>query len=186
MKDRSETDRGLNFRWLMRMAIRDSRKNKSRLLLFISSIVLGIAAMVAISSFRDNLTKDIDRQAAARMGADLVIDSRKEWSDSSLQIIDSLKGLSIQYAEEKNFVSMVLFKKSGGNRLVQIRGLTGEYPFYGEIITVPQNAASLFQTKNSVLVDKTLMLQYDARVGDSVQIGNSTFQIEGELIQAPG
>src|SRR5690606_13046589 len=108
--------------------------------LFISSIVLGIAAMVAISSFRDNLTMDIDRQAAALIGADLVIDSRKAWSDSSQQLIDSLKGLSIQHAEEKNFVSMVLFVKNGGNRLVQIRGLTGEYPFYGEIKTDPQNA----------------------------------------------
>ncbi len=186
MKDKSDANTGLNFRWLMRMAIRDSRKNKSRLLLFISSIVLGIAAMVAVSSFRDNLTKDIDRQAAALIGADLVIDSRKDWSDSSLKVIDSLKDLSVQYAEEKNFVSMAFFKKSGGSRLVQIRGLTGEYPFYGEIKTVPENATNLFQKKNSVLVDKTLMLQFDAQVGDSVQIGNSTFRIEGELIQAPG
>src|SRR5690554_2806952 len=122
MENRSESDKGLNLRWLMKMAVRDSRKNKSRLLLFISSIILGIAAIVAISSFRDNLTKDIDRQAAALIGADLVIDSRKAWSDTSLQLIDSLKELSIQYAEEKNFVSMVLFVKSGGNRLVQIRG----------------------------------------------------------------
>lgn len=186
MKDSSASGTGLNFRWLMRMAIRDGRKNISRLLLFISSIVLGIAAIVAISSFRDNLTKDIDRQAATLIGADLVIDSRKAWSDSSLKLIDSLKGLSIQYAEEKNFVSMVLFVKNGGNRLVQIRGLGGEYPFYGEIKTNPQNAGNIFQKNKSVLVDKTLMLQFDAQVGDSVQIGNATFRIEGELIQAPG
>lgn len=186
MKRSSATDTGLNFRWLLKMAIRDSRKNKSRLLLFISSIVLGIAAIVAISSFRDNLTKDIDRQAAALIGADLVIDSRKALSDSAQQLIDSLKEGSIQHAEEKNFVSMVLFEKSGGSRLVQIRGLTGEYPFYGEITTVPQNAANLFQRRNSVLVDKTLMLQFDAQVGDAVQIGNATFRIEGELIQTPG
>lgn len=186
MENRSASDTGLNFRWLVRMAVRDSRKNKSKLLLFISSIVLGIASMVAISSFRDNLTKDIDRQAAALIGADLVIESRKSWSDSSQQIIDSLKSLSTRHAEEKNFVSMVLFSKSGGNRLVQIRGLTGEYPFYGEIQTFPRNAANLYQKNNSVLVDKTLMLQFDAQVGDSVQIGSSTFRIEGELIQAPG
>jgi putative ABC transport system permease protein len=186
MRNRSVSDKGLNFPWLMKMAVRDSRKNKSRLLLFISSIVLGIASIVAISSFRDNLTKDIDRQAAALIGADLVIDSRKPLSDSSQQLIDSLKALSIQYAEEKDFVSMVLFVKSGGSRLVQIRGLTGEYPFYGEIKTYPQNAGNIFRKKNSVLVDKTLMLQFDAQVGDSVQIGNAMFRIEGELIQAPG
>src|SRR5690554_611643 len=122
MENKSASDTGLNLRWLMKMAVRDSRKNKSRLLLFISSITLGIAAIVAISSFRDNLTADIDRQAAALIGADLVIDSRKAWADTTAQLIDSLQGLSTRYAEENNFVSMVLFTKNGGNRLVQIRG----------------------------------------------------------------
>ena len=42
--------RGLNFSWLLKMAWRDSRRNRSRLLLFVSSIILGIAAMVAIYS----------------------------------------------------------------------------------------------------------------------------------------
>ena len=96
MKDRAAKDTGLNLRWLIKMAVRDSRKNKSRLLLFISSIVLGIAAIVAISSFRDNLTKDIDRQAAELIGADLVIDSRQALSDSSRHVTDPRKGLITQ------------------------------------------------------------------------------------------
>ena len=41
---------GLNISWLFIMAWRDSRRNRSRLILFISSIILGIAAMVAIYS----------------------------------------------------------------------------------------------------------------------------------------
>lgn len=186
MRDKSVNKTGLNFPWLLKMALRDSRKNKSRLFLFISSIVLGIAAMVAISSFRDNLTKDIDRQAASLIGADLVIDSRKALSDSSQQLIDSLKSLSIRYAEEKNFVSMVYFEKTGGSRLVQIRGISGEYPFYGKIETLPQQAAAQYLQENSVLVDKTLMLQFNAEVGDTVRIGNSKFKIGGESVQAPG
>lgn len=111
MKGKKVSKSSLNFPWLIKMALRDSRKNKSRLFLFISSIVLGIAAMVAISSFRDNLMRDIDRQAASLIGADLVLDSRKVLSDSSRKLIDSLKDLSVQFAEEKNFVSMVYFEK---------------------------------------------------------------------------
>jgi putative ABC transport system permease protein len=38
----------LRFRWLLQMAWRDSRRSRSRLFLFISSIILGIAALVAI------------------------------------------------------------------------------------------------------------------------------------------
>src|SRR5690606_35072376 len=35
-------------------------------------------------------------------------------------------------------------------------------------------------------VDKTLMLQFDAEVGDSVKVGEVTFEIAGRLEQAPG
>jgi putative ABC transport system permease protein len=71
---------GLNIPWLFIMAWRDSRRNRSRLLLFISSIILGIAAMVAIYSLGDNMSDEIDRQAAALLGADLEISSNKEMS----------------------------------------------------------------------------------------------------------
>jgi len=45
----------MNLSWLLNMAWRDSRKNRGRLILFISSIIIGIAALVAINSFSENL-----------------------------------------------------------------------------------------------------------------------------------
>ncbi|MET0570266.1 MAG: ABC transporter permease, partial [Pedobacter agri] len=80
----------ISFLWLFKMAWRDSRKNRSRLLLFISSIVLGIAALVAVYSFKDNLQRDIDAQAKELTGADLVLDSRKGVSKAMQKVIDSL------------------------------------------------------------------------------------------------
>jgi putative ABC transport system permease protein len=64
-----------DFAWILKMALRDFRKNLSRLLLFVSSIVVGIAALVAISSFGENLVKDIDNQAKELLGADLVLEN---------------------------------------------------------------------------------------------------------------
>ncbi len=72
----------LNIPWLLKMAWRDSRRNRSRLMLFISSIMLGIAALVAIYSLRDNMRQEIDKQAASLLGADLEISSNKQPSDS--------------------------------------------------------------------------------------------------------
>ncbi|HEV3251173.1 MAG TPA: ABC transporter permease, partial [Puia sp.] len=67
----------LNISWLIKMALRDSRRNWSRLFLFISSIILGIAALVAIFSLGENAQKDIDRQAKSLVGADLAIESNR-------------------------------------------------------------------------------------------------------------
>lgn len=176
----------MNFGWLIKMAYRDSRKNRSRLLLFISSVVLGIASMVAIASFGENLRKDIDGQAAELIGADLVIDSRKALSDSGARLIDSIADLSVETAREENFVSMALFQKNGGNRLVQVRALEGNFPFYGTLKTLPSQAARSFGDRKEVLVDKTLMLQFNAIVGDTVLLGTEKFTISGSLEGAPG
>ena len=67
----------LDIPWLLTMAWRDSRRNRSRLLLFMSSIVLGIAALVAIFSLDDHVRNDINNQAKALLGSDLVIESNK-------------------------------------------------------------------------------------------------------------
>jgi putative ABC transport system permease protein len=177
---------GINPLWLFKMAWRDSRKNRSRLFLFISSMVLGIAALVAIYAVGDNLNHDIDTQAATLIGADLNLHSNKEPGKPTQKLIDSLKAKSTGYAEEQSFASMVLFLKGQGTRLVQIRAIAGGYPFYGQIECTPQSAAETFKTEKDVLVDHTLMLQYKAKVGDSVQIGNLNFRIAGALDKAPG
>lgn len=176
----------LNISWLFLMAWRDSRKNKARLFLFISSMILGIAALVAIYGIGDNLTKDIDRQAATLIGADLDVRTSKSPDAAARKFTDSLRKQADAYSEEQSFPSMILFMKGGGTRLVQIRALSGNFPFYGDIETTPKSAAKTFRDKQDVLVDKTLMLQYQAKVGDSVQIGKVNFRIAGILNQAPG
>lgn len=173
----------IGFSWLLTMAWRDSRKNRSRLFLFISSIVLGIAALVAVYSFKDNLQRDIDQQAKELTGADLIIESRKIIADTTLK---SIEKLGDDQAQERTFASMVYFIKNGGSRLIQIKALAGKYPFYGNIETSPLAAAKSFQEGRNALVDQTLMLQYNAKVGDSIKIGDLNFKITGKLEKAPG
>ena len=173
----------LNLKWLILMAWRDSRRNRSRLLLFISSIILGIAALVAIYSLGDNLKKDIDTQAAGLIGADLEISANKAVEPSMKSLLDSLGD---RKSEELSFASMVYFPKSGGTRLVQIRALKGGFPYYGALETTPASAGKSFKTQKAALVDKTLMLQYNAEVGDSVTVGKLSFVIAGVLLKAPG
>jgi len=169
--------------WLFKMAWRDARRRPSRLLLFISSIILGIAALVAIYSLGDNLKQDIDNQAASLLGADLAISNNRPVSAKAGVLLDSLGD---ERAREQSFASMILFPESGGTRLVQVKALEGNYPWYGRIETSPLDAGKNFRTGKFALVDKTLMLQFNAKNGDSVRIGNLSFLIKGTLEKAPG
>ncbi len=163
------------------MAFRDFRKNISQLLLFISSIVIGIAALVAISSFGDNLRKDIDRQGKELLGADLSLENNQPLGDQDLD------SLAMHVAEEINFASMVSFPATGESRLTQVRALEGDFPFYGKLETLPVEAEGTFRNSGrKALVEKSLMALFDAKVGDSVKVGEVTFVIEGELQRVPG
>ena len=165
------------------MAWRDAKASYKRLSLFMASIVLGIGAVVSIQSFGENLKSNIELQSKALMGADFIIDSRHAPNERVQGIIDSLGGAD---AKEINFVSMGLFPKNGGTKLVGVKALEGGFPFYGSFETTPAAAGDSYQETGGALVDATLMLQYDIKPGDSIKIGNVTFPIAGSLDAAPG
>ena len=181
--DRLLPNKKLDIPWLLKMALRDSRRNRPRLLLFMSSIVLGIAALVAIFSLDDHVRNDINNQAKVLLGSDLVIESNKSADSSPQAMLDTLGD---QRSQECRFASMIYFTKNNGTRLVQVLALEGDYPFYGSFETVPAAAGMDFRKKQQALVDQTLMLQFDAKVGDSIRVGELTFTIAGTLTQAPG
>jgi len=171
-----------NTKWLFKMAWRDAKASRVRLILFMASIILGIAAVVSIQLFSTNLKDNIQLQSKALMGADYIIDSRKQPTERAQAIIDSLK----PDAFEVNFVSMIAFPKSGGTKLVKVRALKGGFPFYGTIDTEPVSAASTYQETGGALVDATLMLQFDIKPGDSIKVGELTLPIAGSLKSIPG
>lgn len=171
-----------NFPWLLKMAWRDGKASFSRLLLFMASIVLGIAAVVSIQLFRNNIKDNIKDQSKALMGADYIIDSNNKPNEKVQAIIDSL-GVD---AFEVNFVSMVSFTKNQSTKLARVRAMQGDFPFYGEIDTDPVEAANNYQSKGGALVDATLLLQFDIHPGDSIKIGKVTYPILGKLKSIPG
>ncbi|WP_178991916.1 ABC transporter permease [Winogradskyella schleiferi] len=164
------------------MAWRDAKASRVRLLLFMASIILGIAAVVSIQLFSTNLKDNIQLQSKALMGADYIIDSRQVPTERAQAIIDSLQ----PDASEVNFVSMIAFPKNGGTKLVKVRGLEGGFPFYGTIDTQPASAAATYQESGGALVDATLLLQFNIKPGDSIKVGELTLPITGALKAIPG
>ena len=177
----SHTKAGTN--WLFKMAWRDGKASSGRLLLFMASIILGIAAVVSIQLFSDNLKENIQRQSKSLMGADFLIDSNNLPTERVWAIIDSLGGAD---ASEVTFSSMAAFPKNGSAKLVRVRGIEGGFPFYGELITEPVTAGTSYQSLGGAVVDATMMLQFDMETGDSIKIGELTLPIVGVLKSMPG
>jgi putative ABC transport system permease protein len=173
----------LALRWFLNMAWRDSRRSRRKLLLFSMSIVLGIAAMVAIGSFGKNLEHAVEQQTKALLGADLMVQSRDDFNARQRTTLD---GLGDAQSEQTLFSSMVLFPKGQGTRLGQVVGLRGDFPYYGSVETKPANGWEKYKRGEGALVEATLMHQFGAQVGDAVKIGDLTVPIVGELLKVPG
>ncbi len=178
----SNFNKNLRTPWLFKMAWRDAKASKVRLLLFMASIILGIAAVVSIQLFSSNLKDNIQSQSKTLMGADFIIDSKQVPTKRAQAIIDSLQ----PDAHEVNFVSMAAFPKNDGTKLVQVRGLEGDFPFYGELETEPAAVATTYQELGGALVDATLMLQFKVKPGDSIKIGELMLPILGAVKSIPG
>jgi len=170
-------------RWVWKMAWRDGRHNLSRLFLFMASLITGIAAIVAISSLNYSFQNELDRNAKELLGADLVINGNKKFDSAWSKILDSAK---VKIAKDADMASMVLFMSTGNSRLVQVTGLEGDFPFYGQMITKPADAYHKVQSGNFLMLDESLALQFGVKPGDSIKVGTKVFLVSGVVSKIPG
>ncbi len=170
-----------SFSW--KLAYRDAKPQWRSLILYTSSVMAGVAALVAILSFRSDVLLTVDDQSKELLGADIELRSNQPFPEPIVTFIDSIGGSTATAIE---FNSMILFKQSGANRLAQIRAIDGPFPIYGTISTNPVDASSRYQDEAFALVEQSAMTQFGASVGDSIRVGNLDLIIGGELISVPG
>src|SRR5687768_12145689 len=78
-------------RALFRIAWKDSRRSRRQLLFFSSSIVLGVAAMVAIAILGKSLEATVDQQTKALLGADLLVHTRLPFNKDQNAFLENFK-----------------------------------------------------------------------------------------------
>lgn len=168
--------RALLHPWTWRMAWRDSRTQRLRLLIFALALVSGLTALVAIHSLNASVQEGIAQQAKALLGSDIQISSRKGFSDEEFAQL-TVQGTRV--ARETGFSSMLYFPAADGARLVQVRGLEGAYPFYGKVETTPADAWTQLATEPGLIVEPSLLEQFGVSVGATAKLGDLELPIVG-------
>jgi putative ABC transport system permease protein len=173
-------------RRLLGLAWRESRSARRRLLLYMSSISLGVAALVAIDSFAANVTDSVRDQARGLLGGDASLTSGEPYTPRITHVLDSIRASGIGEAQSTSFASMAVVPRSSGTRLVQVRAVSPGYPFYGKITSDPEAAWPSLQSGAHAVVDPALLVSLDARIGDTLTLGLAKFVITGTLRNVPG
>src|SRR3954468_22260857 len=109
--------------FILKMAWRDSRASRRRLMLFSLSTVLGVALLVAIGSLGASLKVAVDNYTKGMLGADLIV-SLPDLPNADLEAhFGSLGG---ENAREHPFGAMMVFPKAeGATRRIQGRAIEG-------------------------------------------------------------
>ena len=171
---------------ILALAWRESRTARRRLLLYMSSISLGVGALVAIDSFASNTQRSVREQARSLLGGDMALSSRAAYTKPVLAALDSLRHEGVGVTDVTSFASMALVQRTGLTRLAQIQAVTPGSPFYGEILTNPAGEWAHLQEGRMALVDPSLLIALNAHVGDTLALGFARFIIAGTLVSVPG
>ncbi|MEO7985486.1 MAG: FtsX-like permease family protein [Gemmatimonadales bacterium] len=172
--------------FVLRMAVRELRAAPRRLLPLVGSVAIGVAALVAVASFADNVRDSVRAQAQSLLGADLALTSRRPFTPVARGVLDSIAASGARVARVTRFSAMAYVPRTTGSRLVQIEAVEPGYPFYGKIVTVPAAAWSGLQEGRFVVADPSLLAALGARVGDTLSLGDTRFTITGSIESAPG
>lgn len=174
---------GIDWSWSLKMAYRDSRKSLGRLFFYFSAIILAVSSIVAITSFKQSFLAKIDTEARELLGADMVVYS---YTGFTAQADSALQPMVAQQTTDKSFASMVSFPQSDFTRLVWVKAIDKGFPLLGQIQCTPAAAIDALHKGTGAIIDASLLLQAGLKVGDSLTLGTSHFQIAGTIEKAPG
>ncbi len=167
------------------LSTREARSALPRMGPYMLSISLGVAALVSIHSFRQDVARSVTDEAQVLMGADVRLSGGSPLGDTLRRAVDSLRTAGHPSGSVTSAVSMARNVTTDDVRLVQLRAVEGGWPFYGRVDTRPEGVWSRIAEPGGVLVDEALLTQIGAEPGDSLAIGSGTFAILGVVREIP-
>ncbi len=162
--------------WLLR---RERASGEWRVLLL--ALVIGVGSVSTTGFLGDRIKRAMSEQGASFLGADLLVTSPRP--------IDAWPAHSLRTSSALEFASMV--SRGDAFQLATLRAVDAAYPLRGEVRIAdrPFEAGTPRPAQpppGAIHVDQELLTLLNAEVGDTVQIGESTFRIAGVVVEEPG
>ena len=178
-------------KFVLRMAVRETRASWRRLLFFFVCIAVGVAAIVALRSVIQNVRGVFGREARSLIAADVLISTNREWTEAARATIDRrlVEAGAAAHTDTVETPTMVRPADSSKPtaRMVELRAVGSEFPLYGTVGLQSGEPYSYAMLQNrGVLVRAELLTALSVKVGDEVTIGQSRFTIKGVITNEPG
>jgi putative ABC transport system permease protein len=148
---------------------------------------MGLTGLIALDGFKSSIDKTIGSKSKILLGADFGMSARRPLLEKEIQAVFEAidkstvpKRLGETSIETKmiELFSMVS-ADSERSRLVQIRAVENNYPFYGEIEVTGLKMKKPVLSDMNVWIHPELISQLNVAVGETLKIGSADFKVQG-------
>lgn len=167
----------------LRLLLRDWRSGELRVL--VAALLIAVTCVTSVSFFTSRIGQALKYQSSELLGADSRLVADHPLSSIALKLA---RENNLKTAETRTFRSMVI---AGENpQLVEIKAAGTGYPLRGKLRIANDAFSQDMQTSDlpksgEAWVDSRLLQQLSLSVGDSIQVGHSTFRISAVLSYEP-
>ncbi len=121
-------------RFVLRMAVRETRASWRRLLFFFVCIAVGVAAIVALRSVIQSVRGVFGTEAKALIAADVVFGTTRDWSDAARAAIDKHLAEAGATARTETIETPTMVRPADGRpvaKVAELRAIQPGFPLYG-------------------------------------------------------
>jgi len=170
-------------------------KNASEVQILLFSLLIAIAASIAIACFSWRLNLAMHLRANEFLAADLVLESSSKISNEQAQIICNLtqdyehqsQQQSLEYAQLVEFASVI--SSDNAMLLISAKAVSSSYPLRGELKSALKSDAipliGGMPALNEVWVDSRILAALDLELGSTITLGNKQLQVTRILLSEP-
>lgn len=175
---------------LLKLSFREILNQRKFTLFFIFNISIGLLGPVILENFKEKFEENLSKKSKSLLGADLGLRSRRPITQKEINVTKSeIK----KVRDETSLIDLFSMARSEEvSRLVSIRIIDKNYPFYGVIRLknrgpLPLNAedSDLFK-KNKVWIYPELKIQLGIDIGSKIYLGKAVYEVEDIVTEDSG
>ena len=141
------------------------------------SLTLAVACVLALGSISDRMDKGLSEQSRDFIAGDRVLQSARPITEAWIQ---DARQQGLKVSRQLSFMTMTF----AGNtpQLADVKATDLAYPLYGKLETQP---AGIKPAPGTVLVAPRLLALLNLKVGDNLDVGDTTLRITAVINQEP-
>ncbi len=171
----------------LRSMVRESRGLGARLGFFVGCLAVGVAAVVAVAGLSASLESVLRAEARPLLAADVAVEGQRPVPSELDRILRDFPG--VVRTDVRTMASVVSASgvrgRPGPSRLVRLKAVRGEYPFYGKLGLEPDRPLVDLLGADGAVVAPELLAALRLAIGGTLRIGQSEFRVAGVVRSEP-